>query len=91
MLAQYYSLSGSVEYYIILYMKWIMNTIVDLCEKYVIMYEIGMCRYTVAYISCILYTVYVAIKYDWAVRIVECNIIQAMYNTIVILLLRVVI
>ena len=32
MLAQYYSLSGSVEYYIILYMKWIMNTI-NLCEE----------------------------------------------------------
>ena len=59
MLAQYYSLSGSVEYYIILYMKWIMNTI-NLCEEEVNISGVLIWNmYTVEYISCI--SVYVAI------------------------------
>ena len=59
MLAQYYSLSGSVEYYIILYMKWIMNTI-NLCEEEVNISGVLIWNmYTVESISCI--SVYVAI------------------------------
>lgn len=59
MLAQYYSLSGSVEYYIILYMKWIMNTI-NLCEEEVNISDVLIWNmYTVESISCI--SVYVAI------------------------------